>query len=173
MERGRVFLSVFKQIRLYAAFAVPPLLLILWLFDFAGAFRAELASVRLMGQLSGMSPEQRTALSGGAMYELTSQVSSLVPSGSRIFFFNPPLEGAIHYSGKARYYLYPVPIIEVNSGDNIDASEFGEGDYLVFFIPGTFLDTNFETELTSAIPSERVYGVSDAKGRQAIYRVTG
>ena len=166
-------MSVFKQIRLYAAFAVPPALLVLWLVGFAGAFRAELASVRIMPRLLGMGPAGRTELAGGAMYELTRQASALIPAGSRIFFFNPPVEGAGHYSGKARYYLYPMPIIEVNSGDNIDASEFRGGDYLVFFIPGTFLDTNFETELTKVIRSERVYGVSDAKGRQAIYRVTG
>jgi len=66
-----------------------------------------------------------------------------------------------------------MPVIEVNSGDNLDASEFREGDYLVFFIPSTFLDTDFEAGLASAVPSERVYGASDARGRRAIYRVTG
>jgi len=162
-----------KQIRTYAAYVVPPLLLILWLIGFSEAFTSELASVKLMPALFKMSVEQRVSLAGGPMYELTQKAAELIPKEARIFFFNPPVESAGHYSGKARYYLYPTPIIEVNSGDNLDASKFKKGDYLVFFIPGTFLDTNFEGELIRVIPSELVYGASDGKGRRAIYRVRG
>ncbi|MFQ5735332.1 MAG: hypothetical protein ACE5GY_00535 [Thermodesulfobacteriota bacterium] len=162
-----------KKIRRYAAAIVPPVLIILWLAGFIPAFRAEQASLRIVPELLGMGSVQREALGGGPIYELTSRMASLIPPGSRIFFFNPPVASAKHYSGKARYYLYPTPIIEVNSGDNLKPSDFRNGDYLVFFIPRAFAGTSFEAELTSVVRSRNIYGVTGKKGRQAIYMVTG
>ncbi len=162
-----------RRLNLFTALSFA--LVLLWMVGFRDAFTAQRASVRIIPALLNMSAGERMALGGGPIYDLAQKVISVVDakSGSKVYFFNPPVEGGRHYSGRARYFLYPLSIKEVNSGDNMSPKDFRPGDYIVFFIPGEFLDTGFEAALTSTIPLERVYGVTDKKGRRAIYRVTG
>ncbi|MBI5453243.1 MAG: hypothetical protein HY956_01300 [Deltaproteobacteria bacterium] len=145
------------------------LLLALWLIGAFHALKAEVGFYRIIPELLKTDFEGREAFIGGPLRNLSSRAAALIPGDAAIYFFNPPVEGASHYSGKARYYLYPRKIISVDAG--ADLPEIRQGDYLMLFVPPEFMDSTFERDLLRLVPASPVFEHADEKGRQALYRV--
>lgn len=150
-------------------YAILYLLLALWLIGAFNALKAEVSYYKIIPGLLKMDFEGREAFISGPLRNLSIEASRLIPGDAPIYFFNPPVEGASHYSGKARYYLYPKKIISVDTGAVLP--EIRQGDYLMFFIPPEFMDSTFERDLLRLVPASPVFEHTDEKGRQAIYRV--
>lgn len=146
------------------------LLLALWLIGAFYALKAEVSfSIAAPGLLS-MGFEGRKAFVGGPLYNLSSQATRLTPEDAAVYFFNPPVDGASHYSNKTRYYLYPRKVIAVAAGEPPPES-IRPGDFVMFFVPPEFAGSPFEREVRALLPLEPLYGHTDERGAQALFRV--
>ncbi|MBI1912528.1 MAG: hypothetical protein HYS21_11080 [Deltaproteobacteria bacterium] len=146
----------------------------LWIIGGASIFKGELAAVKIIPALFGMSSDERAGLSG-PLYNLTQRLNSVVPATdktTKIYFFVPPEQGKEeYYSGKISYYLCPRNVTMIKPGGEFDFNTIKKGDYLLVFTPASLMNSGFESDLLSIISSSALYEFADEKGRQAIYRV--
>ncbi|HAO93267.1 MAG: hypothetical protein A2X93_05195 [Deltaproteobacteria bacterium GWC2_56_8] len=146
------------------------LLLALWSLGAFYALKAEVSFYMAAPGLLRMGLEGRKAFVGGPLQSLSSEALRMVPEGSVVYFFDPPVDGATHYSGKTRYYLYPRKVISVAAG-GAPPESIRPGDFVMFFVPPEFAGSPFEREITALVPLEPLYGHTDDRGVQALYRV--
>lgn len=148
-------------------------LLALWVYSAMPALKAEWLGIRLVGELSGVTRDERASIVGGPVYPVAQAVMKTIVAGqgAKVYFMVPSEpEGTGPVSGRARYYLYPMDVI-IGSGEGFDASKVSPGDYVCFYIPGQAGATQMEMELKNLLTIETVFEKDDASGRSAAYKV--
>lgn len=149
------------------------ILLPLWAGAAIGVFRAEWVSLKVLGAVM-FDDERKMELTQKPIDRLSLQAESLIPPGSRFYFFDPyhvesPAGG--FYAGRLRYQLYQRKMTVVNPGQEFDYSVMKPGEFVLFIWPDG--GRQAERDLLLLAPLEELYRHEDARGSQAIYRVGG
>lgn len=149
------------------------ILLALWIYSAIPALKAEWLGIRLVGELSGMSNDERASIVGGPVYPIARSVikAAVDGQGAKVYFIAPSEpDGTGALSGRARYYLYPMAVV-IESGEGFDVSKVRAGDFVCFYLPGQAGATRMEIELKDLLTTETVFEKNDASGRSAAYKV--
>lgn len=140
-------------------------------------FKAEIIAAKLLRVILSDSAERRR-LTIRPIDELSEKAALLSPVGSTVYFFNPSESkspAGSFISGKAAYYLYPRNLKVIDPGARFDPAILKDGDFIMLFFPPSedASPASIETAVVSALRADKVYGRSDEKGVQALYRVAG
>ena len=150
-------------------------LLALWVYSAIPALKAEWLGIRVAGELSGSSYDERASIVGKPVYPIAQAVmkAAVDGQGAKVYFIAPSEpDGTGPVSGRARYYLYPMDVV-VESGEGFDVSKVSPGDFVCFYLPGQTGSTRMEMELKDLLTTETVFEKDDATGRSAAYKVIG
>lgn len=149
------------------------ILLSVWAVGALSLFRAEISALGLMPSILRMTEDKKNYVVSGPIYDLVTEASLRIPAESPIYLLTPPDEAEAGVAvGKARYYLYPRIVIEVPGQEAGRLQALSPGDYLMLYMPAKYADSSLEGLLFS-LNFSKVYGYSDAKGLQGIYRKGG
>lgn len=149
------------------------ILLALWVYSAIPALKAEWLGIKVAGELSGASYDERASIVGGPVYPISQAVikAAVDGHGAKVYFINPSEpDGTGPVSGRARYYLYPMSVV-IESGEGFDVSKVSPGDFVCFFLPGQEGSTQMEIELKGLLNTETVFEKDDGAGRSAAYKV--
>ncbi len=149
------------------------ILLALWIYSAIPALKAEWLGIRLVGELSGISYDERASIVGGPAYPIAQAVikAAVDGQGAKVYFIVPSEpDGTGALSGRARYYLYPMAVV-IESGEGFDVSKVRAGDFICFYLPGQAGSSLMETDLKGLLTLEAVFEKDDASGRSAAYKV--
>lgn len=149
------------------------ILLPIWLVAAFGVFKAEWVSLNLLPTLI-FNPAQKEAVTSRPIDRLALKAESIIPPGSKVFFFDPypwdsPQGG--FYAGRLRYQLYQREMKVISPGDEFDYRSMGPGDFALFIWPDGIQP--IEKDLAALAGMEELYSQVDARGRQSVYRVAG
>lgn len=146
------------------------ILLMLWLTDSRGMFKAENKAIKALPLLlsSSSSYDEKKLFFDGPVYLFALEAQHRTPEDSKIYLFNPYTSGASYIYLKTRYYLYPRKLHDAGGEINID--ELLKYNYLIFVVP---IEKGSEAvEPVYRIPFlKRVYQNLDENGLIGIYRV--
>jgi hypothetical protein len=149
------------------------ILLPVWAVAVFGVFRAEWVSLKVLRAVVS-DPAQKAALTLRPIDTLAMKAESLVPPGSKLFFFDPyDVESAQggFYAGRMRYQLYQREMKVVSPGQEFDYRSMGQGDFALFIRPDG--DNQFEKDLAALAGMQELYSHADGRGTQSVYRVIG
>lgn len=149
------------------------ILLPVWAVAVFGVFRAEWVSLKVLRAVVS-DPAQKEALTSRPIDTLAMKAESLVPPGSKLFFFDPydvesPQGG--FYAGRLRYQLYQREMKVVSPGQEFDYRSMEQGDFALFIWPDG--DNQFEKDLAALAGMRELYSHAGGRGTQSVYRVTG
>lgn len=149
------------------------ILLPIWLVAAFGVFKAEWVSLNFLPTVMFNAAEKDAATSR-PIDRLALKAESLIPPGSKVFFFDPyPWDSAQggFYAGRLRYQLYQREMKVISPGDDFDYRSMRQGDFAMFIWPDGA--EAIEKDLASLANMEELYSLVDDRGRQSVYRVAG
>ncbi|OGP13330.1 MAG: hypothetical protein A2052_03570 [Deltaproteobacteria bacterium GWA2_54_12] len=149
------------------------ILLPIWLVAVFGVFKAEWVSLNFLPTVM-FNAAEKDAVTSRPIDRLALKAESLIPPGSKVFFFDPypwdsPQGG--FYAGRLRYQLYQREMKVISPADEFDYRSMGPGDFAAFIWPDGIQP--IEKDLAALAGMEELYSQVDARGRQSVYRVVG
>lgn len=149
------------------------ILLPIWLAAVFGVLKAEWVSLNFLPTIM-FNAAEKDKLTLRPIDRLALKAESLIPPGSRVFFFAPypwdsPQGG--FYAGRLRYQLYQREMKVISPGDDFDYRSIGPGDFALFIWPDGVQP--IEKDLAALAGMEELYSHADARGRQSAYRASG
>lgn len=149
------------------------ILLPIWLVAAFGVFKAEWVSLKLLSSFMFNAAEKEAATQK-PIDRLALKAESIIPPGSKVFFFDPyPWDSAQggFYAGRLRYQLYQREMKVISPGDDFDYRSMGQGDFALFIWPDGA--GSIEKDLALLAGMKELYSQADARGSQSVYRVAG
>ncbi|MBI2400580.1 MAG: hypothetical protein HYV23_05950 [Deltaproteobacteria bacterium] len=149
------------------------ILLPIWLAASFGVFKAEWVSLNFLPTVM-FNAAEKDAVTSRPIDRLALKAESLIPPGSKVFFFDPyPWDSAQggFYAGRLRYQLYQREMKVISPGDDFDYRSMRPGDYAMFIWPDKAQPIENDLALLSGM--QELYSQADARGRQSVYRVAG
>lgn len=144
-----------------------------WLIGSAALLKAQWKGAGLVMSLIS-EPGMKEAATLKPVDRLALSADGLVPTGSKVFFFNPypsdsPTGG--FYAGRLRYQLYGRSLVVLDPGQEFDFMSLGRGDFLMFITPAG-QPGGLEGELKAFMGLDELYSARDGRGGSvALYRV--
>lgn len=149
------------------------ILLPIWIAAGFGVFKAEWVSLNFLSIVM-FNQSEKEAFSLRPIDRLALKAESLIPPGSKVFFFDPyspdsPQGG--FYAGRLRYQLYQRDMKVISPDQEFDYRSAGPGDFAMFIWPNE--PGSVESDMAALAGLEKLYSRADSRGRQSVYRVAG